>query len=61
MRKKPIRRSDGRKYKCALNAAKQIAKEQYGDVKIIHSNIVNVANGRPHCHTAYGYGWRWCE
>lgn len=60
MSSKPIMRSDGAKFYSANEAARYMAHELgAGSPRAMVTNIVNVANHRPHCNTAYGYEWEW--
>ena len=62
MKARPVRRSDGREYPSASEAARGLIAEQgCGKVPTMAAGIANVANGRPMCLRAYGYGWEWID
>ena len=56
---KPVVRSDGRRYPSITRAAQEIVDaDGCGSVATVAKGISHVCTGRPHCLTAYGYGWR---
>ena len=57
--KKPVVRSDGKRYESVNDAARDLIKEGgCGRRSVICTGISRVCKGKAHCLTAYGYGWR---
>ncbi len=57
--KKPVVRSDGKRYESVSDAAREIIEaDGCGKRWVVCTGISRVCRGKPHCLTAYGYGWR---
>jgi len=62
--RKPVIRSDGRRYPSIMMAARDLREScgmprDYACEVSMAGNISRVCSGKPSCNTAYGYGWEY--